>query len=221
MPDPVGEVMNTLHKVAAFVTRGIKPDQQLLVIEHPNAGIQLPAGTVEVGEAPDTAVLREVSEETDVTDVTLVQKCAEFNQLSGDQRVMLQTTQLRAKPEPEATRLNHTFRRGWYVRELGRQNGWVHLCYEERAFSGNVPGEVILSWAGWVEDTAVTAKLSRHLYHLRPTRPLPDEWYADPGDHGLAPWRLFWLPLATAVLVQEQHKWLRKVRNSLSDFDSA
>jgi 8-oxo-dGTP pyrophosphatase MutT (NUDIX family) len=205
-----GEVM--LHKVAAFVTPGVGARQALLVIEHPNAGIQLPAGTVEVGEAPETAVLRELREEAGLSEVTLVQKLAEFSQLTGDQRVMCQTVRLQAGPEPDAPWLEYSFRRGWYVREVGRQNGRVHICYEEHAYEGNTPGEVVLSWDGWVGETAVTQHLIRHLYHLRPTRELPDEWYADPGDHGHPPWRLFWQPLATAELVQGQQEWLERVR---------
>lgn len=53
----------TIKKVVAYVTRG----DALLVFTHrdvPEAGVQVPAGTVEDGETLDTAVLREVHEET-------------------------------------------------------------------------------------------------------------------------------------------------------------
>lgn len=118
-----------LHKVAAFITRGSGQQQELLVIEHPNAGTQLPAGTVEPDEEPDTAVIREIKEETGLT--------------------------------------------------------------------------------------AVTDQLIRHLYHFRPTRPLPAEWWADPGDHPHASWRLFWLPLPSVKLVQGQQTWLERVYSDL------
>jgi 8-oxo-dGTP pyrophosphatase MutT (NUDIX family) len=51
------------RKVLAYITSGTS----LLVFRHPDfpdAGIQVPAGTVEDGEDPDTAVLREAAEET-------------------------------------------------------------------------------------------------------------------------------------------------------------
>jgi 8-oxo-dGTP pyrophosphatase MutT (NUDIX family) len=51
-------------KVFAYITWGIK----LLVFSQPTApeaGIQVPAGTVEDGEAVDAAVMREAFEETD------------------------------------------------------------------------------------------------------------------------------------------------------------
>lgn len=207
-----------MHKVAAFITRGQGQTQELLVIDHPDAGIQLPAGTVEPAETPDTAVLREVREEAGLTAVSLITKLASFNQLQGDQRVMGETTAIKAGPEPDAAYLDISFRRGWTVREIQRQEQMVHICYEEYEFHNNLPGKAILVRKGWVPATAVTDQLKRHLYHLRPTRPLPAEWRADPGDHGHAPWRLFWLPLASAQLVQGQHEWLDRFRAELLDF---
>jgi ribosomal-protein-alanine N-acetyltransferase len=50
-------------KVIAYITQGDK----LLVFSHPlfpEAGIQVPAGTIEKGESPDKAALREAREET-------------------------------------------------------------------------------------------------------------------------------------------------------------
>ena len=53
----------TFKKVVAYITRG----DELLVFRHrdfPEAGVQVPAGTVKEGETLDAAVLREVHEET-------------------------------------------------------------------------------------------------------------------------------------------------------------
>ena len=61
----------TKHKVFAYITRG----DQLLVFIHPfapEAGIQVPAGTVEADEAFDVAVLREAFEETGLTNLQLI-----------------------------------------------------------------------------------------------------------------------------------------------------
>lgn len=204
-----------MHKVAAFVSRGVGAAQQLLTIDHPDAGWQIPAGTVEEGEEPDTAVRRELYEEARLANLALVQKLATFNQLTGDQRVMCQTVQLRATAAPDAPLLPYIFRRGWYVRQLAQQKGMAQVCYEERQYLSNQPGEVVLSWQGWVGDTAVAPTLIRHLYHCRPCAELPDEWFADPGDHGHKPWRLFWQPLMSAELVQGQQEWLDMVRGRL------
>lgn len=55
----------TIQKVIAYITRG----DELLVFRHtqfPEAGIQVPAGTMNAGEIPEEAVLRECSEETGI-----------------------------------------------------------------------------------------------------------------------------------------------------------
>lgn len=64
-PSPIAdmEANITTEKVIAYITHG----DRLLVFSHPHhpeAGIQVPAGTVEEGEAPEAAVLREAREET-------------------------------------------------------------------------------------------------------------------------------------------------------------
>ena len=58
-----------VEKVVAYITR----DDHLLVFRHVDsgAGIQVPAGTLEPGEAPDDGVLREAREETDLESLTI------------------------------------------------------------------------------------------------------------------------------------------------------
>ncbi len=58
------------YKVFAYITHG----HRLLVFRHPavpEAGIQVPAGTIKVDEHPEAAVLREAFEETGIADLTL------------------------------------------------------------------------------------------------------------------------------------------------------
>ena len=56
-----------IEKVTAFIIRKSKDGNDLLLFEHPNAGIQIPAGTVEDQETPEKAIIREVAEETGLT----------------------------------------------------------------------------------------------------------------------------------------------------------
>ena len=60
-----------IEKVTAFITRESVDGHDLLLFKHPNAGIQIPAGTVEDDETPEEAVLREVSEETGLTSLSV------------------------------------------------------------------------------------------------------------------------------------------------------
>jgi 8-oxo-dGTP diphosphatase len=66
----MGRVSAVVSKVFAYITQG----DRLLIFRHtdfPEAGIQVPAGTVKPGERPEDAVLREAIEETGLTDLTL------------------------------------------------------------------------------------------------------------------------------------------------------
>lgn len=59
------------HKAFAYITQG----HRLLVFTHPDtpdAGTQVPAGTIEHGETPADAVLREAQEETGLSLLTVV-----------------------------------------------------------------------------------------------------------------------------------------------------
>jgi len=61
--------MQVQQKAYAFVTC----DHYLLVFthrDHPEAGVQIPGGTVEAHETPDQAVMREAFEETGITGLT-------------------------------------------------------------------------------------------------------------------------------------------------------
>ena len=63
--------MDTRFKVFAYITH----QQRLLVMAHPHvpeAGIQVPAGTLEPGESPEAGVLREAWEETGLDDLRCV-----------------------------------------------------------------------------------------------------------------------------------------------------
>ena len=58
----------TFRKVTVFVTRGAAPCREILTFIHPFGGRQLPAGSVEKGEAPIESAKREVWEETHLRD---------------------------------------------------------------------------------------------------------------------------------------------------------
>lgn len=59
------------HKVFAYITHR----DRLLLLSHPHApeaGIQVPAGTIKEGENPEEAVMREAFEETGLSELKLV-----------------------------------------------------------------------------------------------------------------------------------------------------
>jgi ADP-ribose pyrophosphatase YjhB (NUDIX family) len=63
------------RKVLAYITRKEKESMQLLVFRHvhyPQAGLQVPAGTVDAGEDLLSALWREIDEESGLTPIQLV-----------------------------------------------------------------------------------------------------------------------------------------------------
>jgi 8-oxo-dGTP pyrophosphatase MutT (NUDIX family) len=70
-PKPQASPRRTRHRAYAYVTHG----PRLLVFRHvdfPEAGLQVPAGTIDPGEDPAQAVVREAGEETGLAGLALV-----------------------------------------------------------------------------------------------------------------------------------------------------
>lgn len=68
-------MLTTVEKVLCYIVR----DGRLLVFRHldygfEEVGIQVPAGTIRPGEAPEAAALREAAEETGLSAFTLIRK---------------------------------------------------------------------------------------------------------------------------------------------------
>ena len=79
-------LMALIKKVYAYITRG----EQLLVfrqLDFPEAGLQVPGGTMETDELPEVAVLREAAEETGLEALQLVSYlgCDEYALPESDQ----------------------------------------------------------------------------------------------------------------------------------------
>jgi 8-oxo-dGTP pyrophosphatase MutT (NUDIX family) len=69
-----------VEKVLAYITRVRSGRVELLTFTeraHPGAGRQVPAGTVEPDESAETALVREVAEESGLSNVRIVRKLAE------------------------------------------------------------------------------------------------------------------------------------------------
>ena len=81
-------VVTVVKKALAYVVRG----DELLVFRHvdfPEAGLQVPAGTIEEGEAPDSAVIREVSEESGLTSARVVSLVGMYRHVPEGQKCAL------------------------------------------------------------------------------------------------------------------------------------
>jgi ADP-ribose pyrophosphatase YjhB (NUDIX family) len=200
----------TLHKVTAFVTRG----EALLLFRHPQAGIQLPAGTVEEGEGPAEAVLREVAEETGLTEVEIVEKLlVEEYDLAPDRAVLLEPCNLHREPDSASPRVGEPLTRGLTVKTVEAQHGYARVCYEEYRLEG---AELVLlhQQEGWLPAAFLARRIQRHFFHLTCLTETPERWSVA-SDRGHR-FELFWVPLSTDPgLVVGQDEWLRLVRDKL------
>jgi ADP-ribose pyrophosphatase YjhB (NUDIX family) len=199
-----------LDKVTAFVTRSNPHGLLLLLFEHPYAGVQIPAGTVEPGEAPEAAARREVGEETGLVDLRLMAYIgAQNKKLPADSLVVLETTPVYARPDAASfdwARLQ----RGILVRIERRQGDFIQVTYEEGNKYPN-PYYITYQITGWVPRWTVTSTMHRHFYHFiyeGTVTAASWEIYAD--KHNFRP---FWAPLAEldeipTPIITPQRAWL-------------
>src|SRR5262245_62334075 len=123
----------TVHKVTGFVTRGRRELRELLVFRHPSAGIQLPAGTVEPGEAIEVAVVREVQEETGLSRVTLLRHLGSHAESwRPDGRTITRSTPVYSQPRETASTLSIPLAVDLCVAQVGRGWGCRLLQHEGR-----------------------------------------------------------------------------------------
>ena len=71
--------MIAVDKACACVLR----DGHLLCFRHPSAGNQLPKGTVEAGESSEAAVVRELAEESGLTQAQVIGKICQYERIVG------------------------------------------------------------------------------------------------------------------------------------------
>jgi len=207
-------IKTELGKVTAFITRATGTERELLVLQHPSAGIQLPAGTQEPGETPEAAVLRETDEETGLTAVSIVEYLDTIDEpLDDDERIVVARCTLQASPGADGTDyLGVHLRRGHRVRVISSDADYDQITYSEYALDGDAL-HVVSTRTGWLARRLLTSRVRRHFFHLTPTAPTPPRWTMDADGHTFT---LFWVPLAYAVgLVSAQRGWLDHVRDRL------
>jgi 8-oxo-dGTP pyrophosphatase MutT (NUDIX family) len=171
----------TLDKVTAFITRNTAGGKQLLLIRHPFAGYQFPAGTVEEGEAFEAAVLREAYEETGLIHISMISQLGELFEEYPDHAFTLRKVTVYARPD--ITSFDWAYLpRGAGVDLLRQYNGYAHVSFVE----GDVypdPSYITYQITGWVPEDCLGTQLHRRIYHLICQQDTPDTWQVHVDQH--------------------------------------
>lgn len=203
------------EKVTAFVMRTTTHGTDLLLFEHPRAGIQLPAGTVEDNEPHATAAAREAREETGLLHLPPGRFLAAVSEpLPDDHYLMLATTTAYARPDPTSFDWA-TIRRGILVLRHRTVADFSHVTFAERDTQADPP-YVSYQITGWVPTAMITRQATRYFYHFPYQGETPTTWWVNTDNHRF---RLFWAPLTQLPsLVAPQRWWLDiLLRSSFGD----
>lgn len=201
-----------IEKVVAFITRQGAGGTELLLFRHPFAGVQIPAGTVEEGEAAAQAALREAAEESGLDDFRdSVQIGWQDQVLAEDVRLTRRQARVYARPDSGSFQWA-AIRRGIQVtveREIGQ---FSQIRYEEADDLLN-PHYTSYCILGWAEQNDLTRRVRRYFFHLRWEGESRREWQIATDNHVFRP---FWAALtALPEIIAPQRAWLDFVLDEL------
>ncbi len=198
---------SVVQKVTAFIVREKCGAKELLVFKHPTAGIQIPAGTVEVGEDIEAAVKREVFEETGLRSVEIEAYLGRFeNELSEGERIIAETTQVYIEPDLNAMPYKEKLTKGLTVNYHSIGEDFTHISYVEYDKHPD-PTCICYHITGWVPNENIGARKMRHFFLLSTQEETADAWElkSDRG-HIFSP---YWTPLSPKPdIISPQDRWL-------------
>ena len=198
-----------IEKVTAFIVRERGGVKELLVFKHPTAGVQIPAGTVEKGEDIETAVKREVDEETGLKFVEIENYLGCFeNELEDNQRIIAETTQVYIEPNLTAIPYKRRLPKGLTVDYLSTQKDFTHISYIEYKYDkSHKPIYINANITGWVPSENLSAEKKRHFFYLSTQEETEDAWELK-SDQGHI-FKPYWTPLSPKPnIIPPQDKWL-------------
>ena len=198
-----------VQKVTAFIVRERDGVKELLVFKHPTAGIQIPAGTVEDGEALETAVKRETCEETGLQFVEIEDYLGCFeNELENNQRIIAETTQVYIEPNLKAVPYKRNLPKGLTVDYLSIQEDFTHISYIEYEYDQfHKPIYIDANITGWVPNENISAQKKRHFFHLSTQEKTEDAWELK-SDQGHI-FKPYWTSLSPKPnIISPQDRWL-------------
>lgn len=207
----------SFEKVTAFITQVRNGVKMLLVFKHPTAGIQIPAGSVEIGEAIETTAIREAYEETGLQYVKIEKYLGCFeNELTSHERIITETTQVYDEPNLSAISYKQKLTRGLTVDYHSTQEDFTHITYIEYEYDELYKPKCISSnITGWVPNENLSSQKKRHFFHLSTQEETAVAWELE-SDLGHI-FKPYWTPLSPKPnLIPPQDGWLDFVYEKLN-----
>ena len=192
-----------LGKVTCFITRKIDNKLELLLIQHPSAGIQIPAGTVEINEDSYQAAIREAIEETGLKEFVKCKAIGSQEQNLEGKYIIFNNAKIYSKPDTSSFQWAE-IRRGITVLHERKHGEFVQISYKE-GDKYPEPNYISYQITGWVEETNLATKITRQFYHLQSNSEF-NEWEIVTDNHTF---KLFWSQLDNLQqIVSPQNEWL-------------
>ncbi len=197
--------MARLEKVTTFIIRSQSIRQEILLFQHPTAGIQLPAGTVEPEEDPRAAAAREAGEETGLPGLKLEAYLGSLEEtpVLGDHFIVV-ASDAYSRPDPASFNWAH-FRSGITVKLQRREKGFAQVSFEE---PDQWPETHYASYqiTGWVPEKVLSRTATRHFFRFSHPGNTVDTWSVAIDNHIF---KLFWVPLDPPPdIIAPQMPWL-------------
>ena len=182
-----------IEKVTGYVTRRTDSGApELLVFQPLHVGLQVPAGTVEPGEAIEDAALREMFEETGLKTLRQVRYLGSIEvPLTDQSRAPMKDVVLRKEPGRERGVGLYVPRAHW-LRVVERADEYARV---------DVAGQ-----SGWLRAEVLAERMDRYFYHFEVTSSTLERWQVQDASH--EPWECYWVPLSPRpVLDHEARVW--------------